>query len=45
MMFPKLDSNSVLDSIINDCWHGRFQSVAALSEDISQQCNLRNYSS
>jgi serine/threonine protein kinase len=45
MMFPKLDSNPVLDSIIDDCWHGRFQSVAALSEDISQQCDLRNYSS
>jgi serine/threonine protein kinase len=45
MVFPKLNSNSVLDSIIEDCWHGRFQSVAALSEAISQQCNLRNYSS
>ncbi|CZR58604.1 uncharacterized protein PAC_08496 [Phialocephala subalpina] len=45
MMFPKLDSNSLLDSIIDDCWHGRFQSVAALSETISQQCDLRNYSS
>jgi serine/threonine protein kinase len=45
MVFPKLDSNSVLDSIIDDCWHGRFQSVAAPSEAISQQCDLRNYSS
>ncbi|KAG4436716.1 hypothetical protein IFR05_007799 [Cadophora sp. M221] len=45
MIFPKLDSNSMLDFIIDDCWHGRFQSVAALSEAISQQCDLRNYSS
>lgn len=45
MMFPKLDSDSVLDSIIDDCWHGRFQSVAALSKAISRQCDLRNYSS
>jgi serine/threonine protein kinase len=45
MMFPKLDSDAVLDSIIDDCWHDRFQSVAALSESISQQCDLRNYSS
>jgi hypothetical protein len=44
MIFPKLDSNSVLDSIIDNCWHGRFQSVAVLSEAISQQCDLRNYS-
>jgi serine/threonine protein kinase len=45
MIFPKLDSNVVLDSIIDDCWHGRFQSVAALSESISHRCDLRNYSS
>lgn len=45
MIFPKLDSNFVLDSIIDDCWHGRFQSVAALSESISRQCHLGNYSS
>lgn len=45
MVFPKLDSDSVLDSIIDDCWHGRFQSVAALSKAISQQCDLKNYSS
>ncbi|KAH8587235.1 kinase-like domain-containing protein, partial [Bisporella sp. PMI_857] len=45
MMFPNLDNNTVLDSIINDCWHGRFPSVAVLSESISQQCDLRTYSS
>ncbi|KAH9210563.1 hypothetical protein DL95DRAFT_393318 [Leptodontidium sp. 2 PMI_412] len=45
MVFPKLDSDSVLDFIIDDCWHGRFQSVAALSKAISQQCDLKNYSS
>jgi hypothetical protein len=44
IIFPKLDSNSVLDSIIDDCWHGRFQSVAVLSEAILQQYDLRNYS-
>jgi serine/threonine protein kinase len=43
MIFPKLDSDSVLDSIIDDCWHDRFQSIAALSEAISQRCDLRNY--
>jgi serine/threonine protein kinase len=45
MIFPKLGSDSVLDSTIGDCWHGRFQSVAALSKAISQQCDPRNYSS
>lgn len=44
MVFPNLNKNSVLDSIIDDCWHGRFPSVAALSKSISQQCDLRNYS-
>jgi hypothetical protein len=42
-MFPKLDSDSILDSTIDDCWHDRFQSVAALSEAISQRCDLRDY--
>jgi serine/threonine protein kinase len=45
IVFPKLDSNSVLDSIIDNCWYSRFQSVAVLSEAISQQYNLKNYSS
>lgn len=45
MIFPKLDSDSVLDSIIDHYWHSIFQSVAALSESISQRCDLRNYSS
>jgi serine/threonine protein kinase len=45
MIFPKLDITIVLDSIIDDCWHGRFRSVAELSQSISQRCGLKNYSS
>jgi hypothetical protein len=43
MMFPNLDNNFMLDSIIDDCWHSRFPSIAALSESISQQwCFLKS---
>ncbi|KAK0099491.1 hypothetical protein ONS95_004698 [Cadophora gregata] len=45
MVFPTLGRDSRLDFIIDDCWHGRFESVAALSKAISQQCGLKNYSS
>jgi hypothetical protein len=32
MVFPKLDAEPVIDSTIDDCWHGKYQSIAALSE-------------
>jgi len=44
MMFPKLDMDPVLDSIIGDCWHNRYQSVSALSKSITQRCDLKDYS-
>ena len=32
MVFPILDAEPIIDSIIVDCWHGKYQSIAALSK-------------
>lgn len=44
MMFPTLDKDPVLDSIISDCWHNRYQSISALSKCITERCDLKGYS-
>jgi serine/threonine protein kinase len=35
VVFPKLDAEPVIDSIINDCWHGKYQSISAVPETLS----------
>ena len=39
-IFPKLTKYPKIDSIIYDCWHGRFKSIAELSKAILIQLDL-----
>ncbi|KAG5937385.1 hypothetical protein E4U53_008204 [Claviceps sorghi] len=41
MEFPALGSNKKFDGIIDDCWHGRYESIAQLSDHFASldQCS------
>ena len=39
MMFPELNGEPVLDSIIKKCWYGKYRTVAELAVDTERFCN------
>lgn len=39
MIFPKLDGEPATDSIIQKCWHNRYETIAALAVDTEKLCS------
>jgi serine/threonine protein kinase len=40
MIFPELNGNPMIDSIITKCWHGEYKSIAGLAADTARLCGV-----
>lgn len=41
MEFPKLDGNSLIDNVINKCWHNKYVTVSELAAHTKTLLNER----
>ena len=41
-MFPELNGEPMIDSIIKKCWHGEYKLIAELAEDTARLCGTDN---
>jgi serine/threonine protein kinase len=42
MIFPELNGDPAIDTIIDKCWHGRYESIADLAKDTAKLCSAGN---